>query len=317
MKKVFLLLLTASTSFAVSAQTALPDAPNKGFENWTLSTTTTQQEPDDYASTEQILATFGLIGADDYVQRSTDKHSGTYAVKLENLENATFGAIPGIIISTDKPGAILEGDLSGYPYNSTTKPGSLKGFYKADISGGDTVKVAILVTKHDDDLGGRVILGGGEFAATTNQATYKEFEVMIEYNPEYADLSPDSVTVVAQSGGSPQDGGQATAGTTLSVDDLSYTALKPASIANKNNNANISVYPNPTVDVVKVKLANATEVKSVRVFDVVAKKAVEVTPSDIQNSEVQIPVSHLQQGMYIVSVLTDKGLMTKSFTKTK
>ena len=74
---------------------------------------------------------------------------------------------------------------------------------------------------------------------------------------------------------------------------------------------NVTVYPNPTKDVVNVQ-CTMNNVQSVEVFDVFGKL---ITTTNVIDNLTRINVSDLAPGMYFVRVATDKGAVTKAFVK--
>lgn len=69
-----------------------------------------------------------------------------------------------------------------------------------------------------------------------------------------------------------------------------------------------TLYPNPVKDV--LHLEGLDNVKGFAIFDVTGKKLIQNT-----NSIQQIDVSHLNKGVYLLQVNTDKGQVSKKFIK--
>lgn len=67
--------------------------------------------------------------------------------------------------------------------------------------------------------------------------------------------------------------------------------------------AQISIYPNPASDYINISTTN--NIQYVEMFDILGKKVIH------SESISKISVSHLQSGIYIVKVFTDKGKITK------
>lgn len=79
---------------------------------------------------------------------------------------------------------------------------------------------------------------------------------------------------------------------------------------------NISLYPNPTNDVVNIECTmNDVQVDAIEVFDVYGKVVRTETLRATSLKTTQINVSDLAAGMYFVRITTDEGIATKSFVK--
>ena len=112
------------------------------------------------------------------------------------------------------------------------------------------------------------------------------------------------------------------------IDDitLSYTDNTRNAATNDNNSngtgigrllESVSVYPNPTKDLVNVQCTmnnEQLEVKGIEVIDMYGKVIYTVTGAN-NGSSTQINVSNLAAGMYFVRVTTDQGAVTKTFVK--
>ena len=81
-------------------------------------------------------------------------------------------------------------------------------------------------------------------------------------------------------------------------------------------NAYITLYPNPTNDVINVQCTmNNVQVKAFEVFDVYGKLINTVETVCTPSLQTQINVSGLAAGVYFVRVTTEQGAVTKSFVK--
>ena len=72
----------------------------------------------------------------------------------------------------------------------------------------------------------------------------------------------------------------------------------------------VSVVPNPVKDVLNINLKTSQNIKSVIISDLNGRQVLSTT----QNTSA-INVSHLQTGMYIVTVQTDNSILTRKFIK--
>jgi hypothetical protein len=96
---------------------------------------------------------------------------------------------------------------------------------------------------------------------------------------------------------------------------LNVTSLGIESISNETNDFQISLYPNPSVDIVKFKYEStfATNIM-VEIISIDGKRVKSITLSDTDES--QIDISDLSQGMYITKFYADNVLLaTKKLIK--
>lgn len=321
MKKTFILIALTAVASIAAAQKTLPPPPNAGYETWARSTQTGQDEPASYFTTEQLLYTFTQTPVtEDYVKKSTAKHTGSFAVEMVAINSALAQrVIPGSIFLTEKIGNFLEGDIgAGYGYKSKIRPDSLKGFYKARQEGGDTVTIVLVASKYDTLNKQRMFMGSGAFQTDIEQTTWKAFSAKIDYDPEFDGEVPDSILIIA-SGGNFE--GQTTAGTSFSLDDLSLDTAKKTTAAIHDVNgikASLAVYPNPVQDEVRIKLSDNSEgINEAIIYDAIGRKTIrkQLSNTNFVNNEWIIPVADLQAGVYIVNLSNGKSMISKTFIK--
>ena len=99
------------------------------------------------------------------------------------------------------------------------------------------------------------------------------------------------------------------AANTLRLDTVSFTSLLGTESFKRNS---ISIYPNPATNSITISndanaLLNSIEISDINGRVVLTKK--------IDTTEVQLSVSDLASGVYIVKVTTDKGIALKKFIK--
>jgi Secretion system C-terminal sorting domain len=71
----------------------------------------------------------------------------------------------------------------------------------------------------------------------------------------------------------------------------------------------VSIFPNPTTDVLNVSIPSNVEVKSVALFDVLGKD------TGVRLSNGTINTSNLARGVYILNINTDRGSLTEKIVK--
>ncbi|MDO6596399.1 T9SS type A sorting domain-containing protein [Oceanihabitans sp. 2_MG-2023] len=75
---------------------------------------------------------------------------------------------------------------------------------------------------------------------------------------------------------------------------------------NLNKENSISIYPNPTSDVINISTLNT--IKNIQLFDFLGKRILE-------SSQSQIDLSSFNSGLYILKIQTDQGEITKKVIK--
>jgi len=77
-----------------------------------------------------------------------------------------------------------------------------------------------------------------------------------------------------------------------------YSAVKLINVTSNNNQATVAVYPNPAINIIQVNTNNANTTKGVVQLLNAAGQAVTVNISIPSSGMVQIPVAHLEAGIY-------------------
>ena len=93
--------------------------------------------------------------------------------------------------------------------------------------------------------------------------------------------------------------------------DYVYEILGDCSSLGVNQNAlsQVSIFPNPTSDILNLKTPSNVEVNSVALFDILGKRV------NINYSNETINMSALSQGIYILKVETSAGSLTQKIVK--
>ena len=120
MKKISLILQICILN--ICSIYAQPTIPNSDFEQWTDSIT-----PGNGWGTSNISLGFYTFSP---VTQTTDKHSGSYAIKLKTTNTGVAGVLPGIAVTGTYD--LLSGASGGVPM--TVKPESISGFIKYKLA---------------------------------------------------------------------------------------------------------------------------------------------------------------------------------------
>ena len=82
-------------------------------------------------------------------------------------------------------------------------------------------------------------------------------------------------------------------------------------------NKNLSVYPNPTIDNLNIKIENNTKVNSIKIVDILGKQVLQINNPSFENNYLTIPVATLAQGTYIILIKTEEDIWQQKFVKSK
>jgi hypothetical protein len=244
--------------------------PNGSFENWT------QQA----IGTQTVLTADNWLGS--YTQGSTplspiqttDRTDGNYGIEIETTQWAIVGKTGGIVANT---------------FPITTKPLYLNGYFKSlrvDTTGTGQVLI------HLKNNG--AIIGTGLFTTNTNVSIYTPFSQAITYT---SNLMPDEVTIWLCSEGI-FGVNTKNFGNKLSIDNLSLTNA-PLSIDNNiNNEAFFLIFPNPSREVLNVKLKNH-KVALLKITNVLGQN---LMSEKLANENNTISIGSLERGIYFVEL---------------
>jgi len=204
MKKILLIIIAVCSLFTANAQNAIP---NPGFETWKVN-----PNFDDPAGWGTINGFTYILGRRT-VTKSTDKNSGSFAMKLETLNIPLQGNAPGIAATGSiNTGGFVEG---GVVFNK--RPISFSGWYKyTPGTGGDTANIEAVLSKWNSTTKVREVVGEAKFNQTTTVGSYTKFDVNFSYS---SNAIPDTLMMIlltsTRNTGFPL-------GSVLFVDDLAF-----------------------------------------------------------------------------------------------
>ncbi len=308
MKKYILLILLfiGNRTFAQTVQ-------NGGFETWT--NLLVFMEPAGYVTSNYasvLLGTGGLPRAN--VSRSTTKHSGTYAAKLESYAQnvGDTSGVPGLMITgaldltnvTIKPGIPISGG----------RPTELNGYYKyAEGNRPDSGIITVVLTKFNPLAAGLNVVGVGA-GIFSNVDSFAKFTVPIMYTTED---TPDSVIIIM--GTTTLIGLDSTAltsapvGSFLYVDDLTFSGNAPNSVGSVDKLIEAALYPNPSSDIINIDYTQITS-SDVTIQLLSIDGRVIYTENKFNKSgkqKISIDVSNIDAGMYQMVITTVDGRVSK------
>lgn len=217
MKKILLTFLSSALVYSIQAQNAIP---NPGFETWNVNPN--YDDPQGWGTINGLTYILGV----KTVTKTTDKHIGTYAMKLESKTVPLQGVAPGIA-ATGTINAQTQGVDGGVAFNK--RPISMSGWFKYTPNGVDTGSVEAILSKWSG--GQRVQVGRAEFQIAATTSTYTQFNVNFSYS---SSNTPDTlVMIILTSSGA----NSSPNGTVMFIDDLAFDYCSNFSISASNTAA--------------------------------------------------------------------------------
>ena len=183
--------------------------PNAGFETWS-------------AGSPTGWIANNIPGVDTVILRTTDAHSGTYAVE---------GIVSSVLSVAFPPALYII-----FPW--TTRPTTFSGYYKYSPVGGDTLLISAVFGKTSSAVGAAFL------RTTVSVSSYTQFSIPITY---VSANTPDSAAIFI--GIYPASGSTSThAGSTFKIDDLAFSGSTGVETAAGQTPLSFSLhqnYPNP------------------------------------------------------------------------
>lgn len=292
MKQFILLISFLTTGFLLQAQYI----NNAGFETWPNGS-----DPTGWQSPNSFTSGLGVTTVSKDV---ADYHSGLCAAKLET--KSVFGyPVPGILTN-----GIINVNLSATPPASITggvpftqKPTFFKGYYKYTPATGDVCILRVNLLKRNGSAVDTI--GYAQFSNTATINSWTLFEATFTY---LSVENPDTMQVTIYS----SNPLSAVVGSILKVDDL---YLEGGMGINKINLwKSITVFPNPTSDLINIQFHNATKTQTtIAIYSLVGQKVSEtILPTGTELSSIN--VRNLNKGMYFLYVQSGKEKFTQKIS---
>jgi hypothetical protein len=295
MKKFLLLLFPAAFAISAHAQNTIP---NFDMESWNNSTGF-YDEPNGWGTFNVLSQT--LLGGNPVscFKDSTNPHAGNYCARIESVAltaNPASGTIP------DTLGAIWTGAISfisqsaTFGYQSTVRPMTFSWWdHYTPMSAGDSGFVLVALTHWNGASTDTLAWAGSIVYNTTSWTPYN---TNFYYNPLFPNtIFPDTAVVVA----SATDDYFPRPGSTLWLDDLSFSGWVGVNEFAADNS--VSVFPNPssTTTNFEVNDANAFEIV---VYDMTGR---EIKRQEIISNKVSIDSYTMAQGVYSYTILSKEN----------
>lgn len=299
-------LFTTFLSIVFVGSYAQQQIENPGFENWE-DAGTVADEPVSWSSIKTADA-LGTL-APQVWDKSTDAHSGSFSIRLENI--STFGVVANGIVTNGRVHADVNPE-NGYIYTDvndtkwntgfTDRPDSLAGWFKYTPVSRDAGKVQVVLhtgAGQNPENGTQANwVGEARFDFSGTTSSWTRFSVPFNY---YNASTPAYLLMVLVAG----DSTVSVAGSVALFDDLEliYNPLQVNELENdvakayvSNNNLSISF------------LENQDQKATAQISDLSGRL---VWGKELNTQEVYQKQLLLKAGMYVLSIQTSQGVLTQ------
>ncbi|MDF3027163.1 MAG: hypothetical protein K0S23_1470 [Fluviicola sp.] len=283
MKKHFLLLaLLGATSF-LNAQSI----PNGGFETWV--DYTFYEDPQNWSGMNVMT----MLGADPTAVKSTDAHSGNYALKLVTSVSDIGGdgemdTVPGIIMLGNVD--MMSGTgTAGAAF--TQRPDSLTGWYKLISPTNVPFQLQFSSTKWDVGTQSTETISIASYLGNAS-SSYVRFSIPITYTENG---NPDSIQIIMSN---TYNGSGV--GNQLFIDDLSFVYNTPAGL--EEETSAFILAPNPVTSALRIQ--SDLPMQNIRITDLNGRTVFE---TDADQFNYQVETADFTNGIYYCTLFFENG----------
>lgn len=277
--KTFFVTGIAMLIFAsVEAQTTIPNA---GFENW--SSSGSYENPDLWDSPNDVTSSLGKIVVE---KEAVYVHGGSYSAMITVLSSIA-GTLPGVLTLGDFSFDLLSMSATidgGTAFSG--RPEKMIGWYQYEPNNNDICLIGAFLLKDNAGVWDTIATAGFETSATV--LTWTEFEAVFDYR---STETPTHMNIILM----PTDRNYPQIGSTIYIDDLSFSY--PQSIAENNQN-NLRAFSDRSSDIVRLQFPETNEAL-LSVFDVSGRR---LLSADASGSEYNIDMSSVPDGAYFVTL---------------
>ena len=294
-----IILMSAICGLVMSNATAQwGQVPNVGFEIWT--TNGNYEDPNYWKTLNPQTASVAVQTA---TKDSINKHSGTYALKLESKNIPLVNVAVSGIATTGTIFMNLSAGITtingGFP--CSVQPDTLIGYYTyAPASAWDTMSVKVYLTKWDTSANVTDTVATGIFMNSAAQGTFTKFYATLNY---ISSSTPDTANIIILS----NDNTNIVVGTVLRVDDIEFVGGN-VGIKEITNNNSVTISPNPFSTTATITINSELKIKNaeLRMYDLLGR---EVRKYEIRNMKYEIQREDLQEGMYFYIIRSEDSLI--------
>lgn len=300
---------------------------NLNFETW--ATRNGAESPTGWMTTADVYSYYYQTPASNFqigaVTKATDVHGGSFAAQLTSTSAPATGGgsvvVPGELILGTKAGSYVYRGLPLGGVNNTARPTQMQFYYKFSGTTADSAWVLVYLTKTTNGVPTIVGAGGGFLTASP---TYSGVNAAIGY----ADTTvPDSIHIVLTSGysrllynpstGVTQFPSNIKAGSTLLIDDISFSGAPLAARADASTQALLTVAPNPSPSGHFVLSApDKPELAAApwQVLDGLGRLVAQQVAQAAPNGQRELDLSALRAGVYLLRLEAKQGTIVRQLT---
>ncbi|MCB9245217.1 MAG: T9SS type A sorting domain-containing protein [Flavobacteriales bacterium] len=218
---------------------------NGDFERWTSNE---RKVPKGWFTVDDVIETSGNLGIAPLVTQSTEKHGGSYSLKLQNRRE--FGQLfPGVAATGNDPNDF---ERPAFPVTRNWK--YLEAWYRYNPEGGDSMAIIVGMFRQGIPIGLTLF----KSAKVNSEWTY--LSVPLSYFTNL--VTADSAVLMVGSSNPDAPRGE---GSTLFIDDMRFSD-SPVGLTEEQFNR-IQVYPNPAKELVILKGLENDRVVPYAIYD--------------------------------------------------
>ena len=330
MKKSFILLIVLTIVFSFSSKVNAQSV-DLDFESWANA-----NENRDWSTGISL----GSLVTLQFGTRSTDKHSGTYALQIQpqrfhGLLGQGAMNIPGIcqlgrnkalnlgitqilallelfsgdfdITDITELGTLVEdfSDLIGPGFPISRTPESVEFWTKFQpASEGDTISITVIATAWNSTTKTSDLVAYGMYIETSSIPEYQKITLGVD--PITPNIQADTLKIIISCGGSSPN-----LNTKMWIDDMKINGAElslTASVSEFDNGIICNIFPNPAVGKITVSPENQNKEYALRVYDIQGKMIWEKLQLI---GEVELDITQYVAGAYLFELNQDNKKMTK------
>lgn len=295
MKKTLLL-----ASFAFAAFTASAQIPNGDFENWTA--VGSYSNPDSWGNLNPMTASMSTYTC----MKGTPGTVGASYLKLVSKSVSGVGVMPGIA-ATGNVNMSTMSVTGGFATNA--RPQNLTGSWQYMAYGVDAGFVAAYLTKWNTATMMRDTVATAMRSLSGMAMSWATFSMPFTYTKGFR---PDSALIILSSSGTTP-----VANSYLYVDNLAFAgSVTPTGVSNINLAAEVNIYPNPASEnALNISIPkNGLSITAAVISDMTGR-VLNRSGAQTNTGNLSMNISGLAKGLYIVTVSTTEGTVSKQFTK--
>lgn len=301
------LLSFASVAFASALFAQQTPISNGGFETWP----TSAKAPTGWSTVESAADGAGLgalLSGKKFSSKETTAGNfveGVQAVSIQNDEVSIPGTgtqkIPGTLIYGTINVSLASQSFDPVGTAFAAAPDLVKFAYKYEPKGGDSASFFVRLSKFNATVDSSVNIGGVfENLDSTGSANWDSVSAPIDYDPQFAGETSDTVLVGFLSGGMAN-----TKGSKLWVDNVRFVYNTQSGIVELPvSTPTIKVYPNPVVSTLNLGLNNIENNTVISIYSLAGNQSISK-----KLSSNQVSVSELAAGRYLFTISNENKVI--------